>query len=40
VKIRDRLQAWKAAGEKRPVGSLLVAGGSVESLRVWAEEVR
>ena len=38
-RIRDRLQAWKAAGAKRHVGSLLVGGGSVDALRVLAEEV-
>jgi alkanesulfonate monooxygenase SsuD/methylene tetrahydromethanopterin reductase-like flavin-dependent oxidoreductase (luciferase family) len=38
-RIRDRLQAWKAAGAKRHVGSLLAGTGSVEALRVLAEEV-
>ena len=38
-RIRDRLQAWKAAGAKRQVGSLLAGGASVEALRVLAEEV-
>ena len=38
-RIRDRLQAWKAAGEKRQVGSLLAGTGSVEALRLLAEEV-
>ncbi|MEM9174385.1 MAG: LLM class F420-dependent oxidoreductase [Myxococcota bacterium] len=38
-RIRDRLQAWKAAGEKRHVGSLLAGTSSVEALRVLAEEV-
>ena len=38
-RIRDRLQAWKAAGEKRHVGSLLAGTQSVEALRVLAEEV-
>ncbi len=38
-RIRDRLQAWKEAGAKGHVGSLLAAGGSPEALRVLAEEV-
>ncbi|MGB0619141.1 MAG: LLM class F420-dependent oxidoreductase [Myxococcota bacterium] len=38
-RIRDRLQAWKAAGEKRQVASLLAGTGSVEALRLLAEEV-
>ena len=38
-RIRDRLQAWKAAGEKRHVGSLLAGTGQPEALRVLAEEV-
>lgn len=38
-RIRDRLQAWKAAGEKRQVGSLLAGTGQPEALRVLAEEV-
>ena len=40
VRIRDRLQAWKEAGKKRHVDSLLVSGKqSVETLRVIAEAV-
>ncbi|MBM3560605.1 MAG: LLM class F420-dependent oxidoreductase, partial [Alphaproteobacteria bacterium] len=40
ARIRDRLQAWKAAGKKRQVDSLLVSGNqSVETLRVIAEAV-
>ncbi len=38
-RIRDRLQAWKAAGKQRHVGSLLCAGGQPAALRVLAEEV-
>ena len=38
-RIRDRLQAWKAAGEKRQVSSLLAGTQSVEALRLLAEEV-
>jgi F420-dependent oxidoreductase-like protein len=38
-RIRDRLQAWNAAGKKRHVGSLLAGGASKEALRVLAESV-
>jgi len=38
-RIRDRLQAWKEAGRKGHVGSLLAAGASPEALRLLAEEV-
>ncbi|MBJ22897.1 MAG: LLM class F420-dependent oxidoreductase [bacterium] len=38
-RIRDRLQAWKAAAAKRHVGSLLAGTGDVNALRVLAEEV-
>lgn len=38
-RIRDRLQAWKAAGAKRHVGSLLAGTGDVKALRVLAEAV-
>jgi alkanesulfonate monooxygenase SsuD/methylene tetrahydromethanopterin reductase-like flavin-dependent oxidoreductase (luciferase family) len=38
-RIRDRLQAWKAAGSKRQVGSLLAGTGDINALRVLAEEV-
>jgi F420-dependent oxidoreductase-like protein len=38
-RIRDRLQAWKAASEQGHVGSLLATGASVEAIRVLAEEV-
>lgn len=39
ARIRDRLGAWREAGKKRHVGSLLAAGGSPEALRVLAEEI-
>lgn len=38
-RIRDRLQAWKAAGAKRQVGSLLAGGASEDALRILAEEI-
>ena len=38
-RIVDRLQAWKEAGEKRHVGSLLVAGASPEAMQLLAEQV-
>lgn len=38
-RIRERLQAWKAAARDGHVGSLLASGASVEALRVLAEEV-
>ena len=38
-RIRDRLAAWKEAGAKRQVHSLLAGGASVDALRVLAEEV-
>jgi F420-dependent oxidoreductase-like protein len=38
-RIRDRLQAWKQAGAKGHVGSLLAGTGDVNALRVLAEEV-
>ncbi|MGH0036220.1 MAG: LLM class F420-dependent oxidoreductase [Myxococcota bacterium] len=38
-RIRDRLGAWKDAGAKGHVGSLLAAGASPEALRLLAEEV-
>ena len=38
-RITDRLEAWKEAGSKRHVGSLLAAGASPEALRVLAETV-
>ena len=39
ARIKDRLQAWKAAGRTREVGSMLLSGATVESLRVVAEAV-
>jgi F420-dependent oxidoreductase-like protein len=38
-RIRDRLKAWKEAGSKRHVGSLLMAGGQPKALQVLAEEI-
>jgi F420-dependent oxidoreductase-like protein len=38
-RIRDRLQAWKEAGKKRHVGSLLMAGGQPKAMQVLAEEI-
>ncbi len=38
-RIKERLGAWKAAGEKRHVGSMLIGGGSPELLRKLAEEI-
>ncbi|HEB91308.1 MAG TPA: LLM class F420-dependent oxidoreductase [Deltaproteobacteria bacterium] len=38
-RIRDRLQAWKEAGARRHVGSLLAGTGDVNALRVLAEEI-
>ena len=38
-RIRDRLQAWKEAGKKKHVGSLLAGTGDIGALRVLAEEV-
>jgi len=38
-RIIDRLQAWKQAGSKRHVSSMLIGGGSPEVLRTLAEEV-
>jgi hypothetical protein len=39
ARIRERLQAWKEAGRRGHVGSLLAAGCSVEALRLLAEEL-
>ena len=36
-RIKDRLQAWKAAGKTHAVGSMLLSGATVESLRVVAK---
>jgi len=38
-RIKDRLQAWKEAGQRHEVGSMLLSGVSVQSLRVAAEAV-
>jgi F420-dependent oxidoreductase-like protein len=38
-RIRDRLGAWKEAGRKRHVGSLLVGSGDLRALRLLAEEI-
>jgi F420-dependent oxidoreductase-like protein len=38
-RIKDRLQAWKEAGRTHEVGSMLLSGVTVESLRVVAEAV-
>jgi F420-dependent oxidoreductase-like protein len=39
ARIRARLAAWKEAGRRGHVGSLLAAGCSVEALRLLAEEL-
>jgi F420-dependent oxidoreductase-like protein len=39
ARIRDRLQAWQAVARDHKVGTLLLAGASVEGLRVVAEAV-
>ena len=36
-RIKDRLQAWKQAGKTHEVGSMLLSGVTVDSLRVVAE---
>jgi F420-dependent oxidoreductase-like protein len=38
-RIKDRLQAWKEAGNRHEVGSMLLSGVTVDSLRVVAEAV-
>jgi alkanesulfonate monooxygenase SsuD/methylene tetrahydromethanopterin reductase-like flavin-dependent oxidoreductase (luciferase family) len=38
-RIKDRLQAWKEAGKTHDVGSMLLSGVTVDSLRVVAEAV-
>ena len=38
-RIVERLAAWKEAGARRPVGSLLVAGASPEAMRLLADEM-
>jgi len=37
ARIRERLAAWKKAGDKQHVGSMLVAGASPEGMRLLAE---
>jgi F420-dependent oxidoreductase-like protein len=39
ARIKDRLQAWTAIAQQGQVGTLLLAGANVESLRVVAEAV-
>ena len=38
-RIKDRLHAWKEAGKRNEVGSMLLSGVTVDSLRVVAEAV-
>ncbi|MBV8190252.1 MAG: LLM class F420-dependent oxidoreductase [Alphaproteobacteria bacterium] len=38
-RIKDRLQAWKEAGKRHEVGSMLLSGVTRDSLRVVAEAV-
>ena len=38
-KIRDRLQVWKAAGERREVGTMLIGAGQPQALEILAEEL-
>jgi F420-dependent oxidoreductase-like protein len=38
-KIRDRLQAWKEAGKRREVGTMLLGAGQPEALEIVAEEL-
>jgi F420-dependent oxidoreductase-like protein len=38
-RVRDRLQAWKEAGRKRHVGSLLCTGCGSRGLQLLAEEI-
>ena len=39
AKIRDRLQAWKAAGDRGEVGTMLIGAGQPEALEILAEEL-
>jgi F420-dependent oxidoreductase-like protein len=39
ARIRERLGAWKAAGRRGTVGTLLAGGASVAALRLLAEEL-
>jgi F420-dependent oxidoreductase-like protein len=36
-RIKDRVQAWKAAAKDHSIGSMLLGGASIEALRVIAE---
>jgi hypothetical protein len=38
-RIRDRLQAWKQAGSKGHVSSMLIGGGQPELFELLAEEM-
>ena len=38
-KIRDRLQAWKEAGEKRNVATMMLGAMQPEALEIVAEEM-
>ncbi len=38
-RIKDRLGVWKEAGKKGHVGSMLIGGGTPESMRLLAEEM-
>lgn len=38
-RIKDRLGAWKEAGAKGQVGSMLIGGGNSESMQKLAEEI-
>lgn len=38
-RIRDRLQAWKEAGAKKHVGSMLIGGGGQKAFELLAEEL-
>jgi len=39
ARIRDRLQVWKAAGQRGSVGTLIVAKADIAGLRLVAESV-
>ena len=39
ARIKDRLQAWKEAGRRGHVGSMMVGGASIDALRLLAEEI-
>jgi alkanesulfonate monooxygenase SsuD/methylene tetrahydromethanopterin reductase-like flavin-dependent oxidoreductase (luciferase family) len=38
-RIRERLTAWKEAGSRGHVGSMLVGGATIDALRLLAEEL-